>query len=224
MAIRKIYLSAPFSPAIDMVYKYEGGYQKQPQDTGNYYNGVLIGTNLGITPNAYKAFYNTEPTEAIIKGLTKSKASPIYKANYWNKIQGDKINNSSVANLMLDSIVQSGVGQLKSFRQLMNETAGKNIVKLSSAPFSDAEVNLLNALPQDRYFNKLKNYRTLFYKALVQKKPTNSVYLNGWLNRLNKHSYSGAHSSSKALKVAGLAALFAGGAYLGYKVSSKIRK
>ena len=205
--------------SIPQVIKEEGGWQKQPQDAGNYFKGKLIGTKYGITPNAYFGYYKKEPSEDTIKNLTVSQAVPIYKINYWDKIQGDLIANKSVADLMMFTVVNSGVGQTKTFRQLMNETAGKNIVTLSSTPLTANEVKLLNALPQDVFFNKLKKVREIFYKALVQKKPSNQIYLKGWLNRLNKHTYSGAVSKTGKGKIIGVMALFALGAVIGYKVA-----
>lgn len=207
--------------SIPQVIKEEGGWQNGPADSGNYFNGKLIGTKYGITPNAYFSYYKKEPTVDTIKNLTVAQAVPIYKIKYWDKIKGDEIENKSVADLMMFTVVNSGVGQTKTFRQVMNETAGKNVVKLSSTPMTSAEIKILNALPQDVFFKKLKGYREAFYKALVQKKPSNSIYLKGWLNRLNKHVYSGATSSTggKAIKIAGLMALFAVGAFVGYRVA-----
>lgn len=37
--------------------KYEGGFTDNPNDKGNYDNGVLAGTNRGITLTTYKAFF-----------------------------------------------------------------------------------------------------------------------------------------------------------------------
>lgn len=204
--------------SIPLVIKEEGGYQNQPADSGNFRNGVLIGTKYGITPNAYFDYYKQEPTMDTIKNLTIAQATPIYKVKYWDKIKGDEILNKSVADLMMFTVVNSGVGQTKTFRQVMNEMGQK--LPLTSTPLTSAEVKILNSLPQDVFFKKLKNYREAFYRALVTKKPTNSIYLKGWLNRLNKHTYSGAISGggSKALKIVGLVALFAGGAWAGYKI------
>lgn len=206
-------LKANFPQAVANVYQYEGGFENDKADTGNFYNGQLIGTNLGITPAAYKAYYKSDPTVAIIKGLTKTKASPIYKTNYWDKIRGDELANDSVANLMLDVVVNSGTGMIKSFKQLANQVAGKTIMALTTTPFTPTEVKLINALPQDQYFKAIKDFRTSFYKALVQKDPVKQKFLKGWLSRLDKHTYSGKTSvNKKRLIVIGLSALAVGGA------------
>lgn len=194
-------LAADFEAAITDVYKYEGGFEKNKADSGNFYNGKLIGTDLGITPGAYKTFYKVEPTETLIRNLTKKQASPIYKANYWNKIRGDEIANNSLADLMLDIVVNSGTGMIKSFKTIANATAGKKIFAETSTPFTSEEIKLLNALPQDIYYNNIKTARKAFYNDLVKKKPSNQVFLKGWLSRLDKHTYSGAISKKANTKL-----------------------
>jgi lysozyme family protein len=189
-------LEADYNSAFKELLKYEGKFQAQKSDSGNFYNGKLIGTNYGITPGAYKAYYKKEPTAEIIKSLTPVTVSPIYKKNYWDKIRGDEINNDSVAKLFLDAVVNSGTSQIKSIKHIINATGGKKTVAETSTPLTSAEVKILNALPQDIVFKNFKAYRETFYKELVKKKPTNSVYLKGWLSRLNKHVYSGAVTKS----------------------------
>jgi lysozyme family protein len=204
---------ASFDNNIATVLKSEGGFTKDPKDQGNYYNGVLIGTNRGITPGAYYAAYKRVPSTAEIAALTPAQAKGIYKKNYWDKIAGDQLANDSVALLMLDTIVNSGASQLSMFRKAANGIAGKKIMQESASAITGTEAGLINALPQDKYFALLKATREAFYKKLVQKKPSNAKFLQGWLNRLNKHVYSGASSGGSstggkggkiALAVAGL--------------------
>lgn len=175
--------------AIEKVIKEEGGYQAGTADSGNYRNGKLLGTKYGITPNAYFAFYKQEPTRDTIKNLTIAQATPIYKTNYWDKIGGDGIANVSVADLMMFMVVNSGLSQIKSIKHIANETAGKKIFAETTTPFTATEIQLLNALPQQTFFSNLKTYRERFYYALVQHKPSNKIYLTGWLSRLDKHVF-----------------------------------
>lgn len=191
---------------ITRVIKEEAGYQVLKNDTGNYYNGALIGTKYGITPGAYFNYYKKVPTVDTIKNLTVPQAVPIYKKDYWDKIKGDKIKNDSVAALMMFTVVNSGPGMVKSLKALVNAIAGKKLVPETFIPFTDSDVAVLNSLPQDRYFNALKAARKKFYENRA-KKPGQDKFLKGWLNRLNTHKYSGAMSpggNKTALKVGGL--------------------
>jgi lysozyme family protein len=209
---------------IAQVVKEEGGYQAGAADAGNYWTNPktkakeLLGTKYGITPAAYFAYYKKTPDRDTIKNLTVEQAVPIYKINYWDKIRGDEIANDSVAALMMFAVVNSGVGQIKPLKQLMNAVAGKKIVEENTKPFTSAEIKLLNGLPQDRYFKLLKAAREQFYRNLVSKRPSNQVYLKGWLNRLNKHVYSGASSSggSALMPCTSTLAIGAGSLLAGY--------
>jgi hypothetical protein len=211
-------MAANFDAAIQKVFKEEGGYQAGKADQGNYYKGKLIGTKLGVTPNAYYSFYKKEPTQDTIRNLTPGQAGPIYKKNYWDKIRGDEIKNDSVADLMMFVVVNSGAGMVKPLKEVMNMTAGKKIVAETATPFTREEIVLLNGLPADIYFSNLKMVRKRFYEDLVKKKPANQVYLKGWLRRLDEHKYSGAVSvvnrSYKKYIIGGVVVLaIAGGAY-----------
>lgn len=220
-------LEANFDASIKRVYEYEGGYQNSPNDTGNYFNGKLIGTNLGITPQAYYNYYHSAPGVDTIKNLTRSKSDPIYQANYWNKIRGNEIANDAVASLMLDSVVQSGLSQIKAFKKIANAISWKKIFAETTTPFTAQEIKLLNALPQQTYFNQLKAYRKRFYEDLAKKQPKNKVFINGWLKRLDKHKFSGVGSGFSFDKRTTLIALgvisVAAGGYYVYQKQKKSR-
>lgn len=188
-------LSADFNAAIKKVFKQEGGFTGNSKDKGNYYKGKLVGTNLGITPLAYYSYYKEDPTEQMMRTLTQDKAAPIYKANYWNKIRGDEIKNDSVADLLMFIVVNSGPGMVKPIKAVMNMTAGKKIVAETTTPFTSEEVKLLNELPQDIFFKNVIEVRRRFYNRLVEKDPTQSVFLKGWLRRLDEQKYVGAVST-----------------------------
>ncbi len=67
---------------------YEGGFTNDRRDPGNWTGGkvgvgVLKGTNMGIAANTYP---NLD-----IKSLTKADVLPLYRARYWNGINGDAL-------------------------------------------------------------------------------------------------------------------------------------
>jgi lysozyme family protein len=74
--------------AFPWILGYEGGYNDDPQDRGNWTGGqvgvgILAGTKYGISAAAY-------PT-LDIKNLTIADALPIAKAHYWDRISGDDL-------------------------------------------------------------------------------------------------------------------------------------
>ena len=74
--------------AFDRVIAHEGGYTNIRSDRGNWTSGTigvgeLKGTKYGIAAHAY-------PT-LDIRNLTRDQAKAIYKRDYWDKVQGDKL-------------------------------------------------------------------------------------------------------------------------------------
>lgn len=176
--------------AIEKTLKEEGGFQADPKDSGNFLNGINYGTKYGITPAAWVNHFKKPIQTDTIKNLTIPEAVDIYKKRFWDKIRGDEIENYSVAALMMFTVVNSGIGQTKTFKRLMNQVAGKKIVAETSTPFTGAEIKLLNDLDQEKYFNALKAERERFYRAIAAADPNKARFLKGWLNRLNAYEYS----------------------------------
>ena len=80
--------AANCNACIDETLKHEGGYQNDPNDSGNWTecakgSGTNKGTNRGISACSY-------PNEDI-KGMTEQRAKQIYRADYWNKVCGDAL-------------------------------------------------------------------------------------------------------------------------------------
>ena len=57
---------AEFIPIHNFVIKEEGGYQDMPSDTGNYVDGVLVGTNYGISAPVLKSYLGRTPSKELI--------------------------------------------------------------------------------------------------------------------------------------------------------------
>lgn len=62
----------------------EGGYVDHPDDPGG-------ATNLGITKHTLEAWRGHPVSKDDVRALTRSEALEIYKANYWDTVQGDKL-------------------------------------------------------------------------------------------------------------------------------------
>jgi lysozyme family protein len=71
---------------------WERGYSDDPDDSGNYYNGVLVGSNLGVTAlDLAVHMAPVEPTAVDMKNLPKSTAEVIWSGPYWNQAQADHL-------------------------------------------------------------------------------------------------------------------------------------
>lgn len=180
---------ATFDPIFNLTLNHEGGFQKLVNDSANYIDGKLIGTNRGISAVGYYGFYKKIPTEQDMKSLTVEQAKAIYKKNYWDKINGDKIKNQSVAELMFQYIIGSGASQLSDIKDIANIIAGKKLIVSIDRTFTDAEISIINNLSSDKLWNSLKEWRHAFFIRLVAKKPKLKQFLKGWQSRLNSYKF-----------------------------------
>lgn len=166
----------------------EGGYQNDPEDDGNWYMGVLIGTNWGIAAPTLAGFLGRTPTTTEMKKLSKATAELILKRNFWDKNNFGKLNNQSVANMLYDGAVNHGVGGMR----LLVEKALTRLKRplVYYKVFTTEGIDLMNKLNQKDLFFALKEVRANRYQASPKKK-----FINGWMNRLERIKYSPESSS-----------------------------
>lgn len=194
---------------IEKTFNREGGFQNLVNDKANYVNGLLIGTNHGISAQAYSTYYHKIPTVADMQALTPDQAELIFKSLFWDKINGDKILNQSVAALMFQYIIGAGSSQLSDIKDIANTTFGKNVLISSDSPVSDLDSNFINHLDQPKFHANLKAWRFTYYDLIVSRsiaawelknkrkitepealKETLKQFLQGWKNRLNTHIFT----------------------------------
>ena len=103
---------------LSSVTDHEGGYQDDKGDSGNFYKGVNMGTNHGITPQAYKNYYHKEPTKKIMKALTKDQAHDIYEQHYYHKFGVNEL-PKDVQATVLNAVANTGGNAIKAIQGLM---------------------------------------------------------------------------------------------------------
>lgn len=155
------------------------GFSNHPNDTGG-------ATMCGITIATYKRYCKLKgkptPTVEALKNITLDEWLDVLRTFYWDKMQADKIKNQSIANLCVDNVWGSGTGYIKQI-QLVAGTTPDGIVGAKTL----AAINNAN---QRQLFDKLWNKRKIFYSNLTLARPSNKVFLKGWLNRLNDFKFS----------------------------------
>lgn len=81
------------------ILKWEGGFVNDPADLGG-------ATNKGVTIGTYKEYRKKkglpEPTVEDLKKLSDSEWTDILKTCYWNRWKADRIQNQSIANILVD--------------------------------------------------------------------------------------------------------------------------
>ena len=161
---------------IPIIKRWEGGYSDNPNDRGG-------ATNSGVTLAVYQSVYGKNKTKNDLKKMTNDQWDYIFTKLYWNKWKADDIKNQSIANILVDWVWMSGLGTIKKIQSLFGLTADGIV--------GNKTISYINSHDQEEVFNKIWNRRKSFYESLVKNNPSQKVFLNGWMNRLNTYKFQG---------------------------------
>lgn len=163
---------ANFDEAVIAVLDNEKGFVDHPLDRGGP-------TNYGITQATLSRYLKRPATVDDVKLMPLSTARAIYRAEYWQAIKGDDIQSQEVANYCLDMAVLRGVGAApKAIQTVLGVSADGAI--------GPKTIAALNAYKPSRF---LLDFYRVCSRAFVNIVVANSpqvVFLNGWLNRLDR--------------------------------------
>ena len=100
-------MKSNFDHAFKIVLNHEGGFTKNPRDSGNWTGGrvgqgQLHGTQYGISAASYP--------KLDIAALTLDEAQTIYRRDYWDRLRADDL-PPSLALLAFDAAVNCGVSR-----------------------------------------------------------------------------------------------------------------
>lgn len=168
-----IKILAPF------IFSYEGGYANIPGDTGGP-------TNKGVTLKTWRAYGYDKNDDGVIdiddiKLITNEDATIIMRKFFWDLYKADYIKDQSVANICVDWLWMSGKTAITLVQKLVG-TAADGIV-------GPKTLTAINSRDPKRLFEAIKKRRTTFYYTICAKRPTNYMFLKGWLRRLKNIKY-----------------------------------
>lgn len=92
-----------FEACLDHVLQHEGGYVDHPRDPGG-------ATNMGITIGTLSDWLGRPATRAEVRDLSRETAAAIYRARYWQAVQGDSL-PVGLDLVLFDYAVNSGPGR-----------------------------------------------------------------------------------------------------------------
>ena len=128
-----------------IILKWEGGWANDPADSGGC-------TMKGITIGTFRAYFGRTKTCNDLKKLTDNQWDTVFINGYWNKWLADKINNQSIANLLVDWFWTSGKYGIKYPQQVLGVTADGVVGPKTIAAINDYP-------NQKELFDKLWNRR-----------------------------------------------------------------
>ena len=186
---------ADYKNLVPFILKSEGGLSSaqtdnarlNPSPCGNGKNGKPYHTNEGVTWSAFKSLSKTAGYESNCSNFLSMPEDiwgKIYKIGFWDKIEGDRIKNQSVANIFAEISWMSGMGDFDGKKGLKPflRTFFKRNYNVDFTDFSKI-VDFVNDLDDKGQTPKLFKGITSFRqdKFISMNQPAN---LKGWLNRL----------------------------------------
>lgn len=171
---------AKFELAIPIILKWEGGYVFNSADPGGE-------TNMGITDSLdgkidHLVDINGDKVGDVpIKALTPDQAKAVYKLIFWDRMLGDQFKSQNVANIVFDGYVNMGSNGIKVFQSALGVEQDGKVGQIT--------VTQANFAPSKELFEKIKQGRIKYYQDLVTRKPTLSIFLKGWMRRIESFTF-----------------------------------
>lgn len=160
-----------FEDCLARILKHEGGYVNDPLDSGGR-------TNLGVTQRVWEEWVGHPVTEADMKALTPQKIAPMYKLKYWNPSYCEVL-PKGLDYVVFDFAVNAGTGRsVKTLQQAIGCVSDGVIGPKTMAVINDAN-------PKD-LIAKFSDARADFYQGIVARKPDQTRFIKGWLNRVEE--------------------------------------
>jgi lysozyme family protein len=172
MADFQIALNITLSPT------HEGGYQDNPNDSGNWTGGKigageLKGTNMGISAEWYPALD--------IKNLTKEQASSIYQLKYWNPLY-TQIKEQDLGNKLFDMGVLMGEGTAV---KILQETLRPQFDLVPDGSFGPKTLEAVNASEPTSLLLAYKTALVAHAIALGAQDTAKRAFVATWIRRIN---------------------------------------
>jgi len=211
---------ADFNIAYKISFVNEGGWVNDPNDLGGEtYRGIARKFNPQWP--GWKYIDSLKNSGVIKKNWTDKTADEyakaFYKSTHWDKMRLDLAKDQDNANQLYDHALSGLPRAIEKAKAVLKRKFGKPV--LENQTMSPSDIVALNEVNQKEFFDEYKNIRSDFFKYSAaqlaakdslygdiflkyNKKPkaSNAVYVNGWLNRVNKYAYSGISASIDAVK------------------------
>ena len=165
---------ADFSKYAPKLLQLEGGYTNHPEDKGGP-------TNLGITLKTYREYCGQEKTIKDLQNMSYGTWEKIMKDLYWDRVKGDKIENQSLAEIVADWCVNSGLTGVMKVQEILGCKPDGIVGPIT--------LSLINTSDAELLFDRIWKARQQFYINIVKKNPKQKLFMNGWMNRLNSFKF-----------------------------------
>ena len=168
--------SEAFENALSFTLSWEGGYVNHPADRGG-------ATNKGVTQKVYTEWLLRQGREDTdVRDLTDGDLHAIYEDNYWTPCGCPDL-GAPLEQIQFDTAVNMGPKRAVRFLQ---QAVGADV----DGAYGDGTRRCAAQCDPGDAAQKYLAARQAFYQAIVDRDPTQQVFMKGWTNRiraLGKH-------------------------------------
>ena len=163
---------------IDDIIRREGGYVDHPMDRGGP-------TNYGITHKTLARYLDREVTRDDVKRLSRELAAEIYRRAYYLEPRLDSL-PARVRPFLFDSAVNHGPRRAVRFLQQVLNAAGFGPLAVDglAGPTTRKHAEMGERTMGPWLLSALTEERRMFYRLIVERDPSQRVFLKGWMNRV----------------------------------------
>lgn len=156
----------------------EGGFSNHPRDRGGP-------TKYGITKGTLEEFLGHTVSVQEVADLRLDLAKNIYRQRYWNQAKLDEVASQKIQLVLFDQAVNRGVSSAVKQAQRVLNLLVQPVVDVTGRCDTQT-VARLNQVPPEAFCASYLATSLSFYRELVDRNPTQQVFLKGWENRVKK--------------------------------------
>jgi putative secretion activating protein len=162
-----------FQKIFDYLLRVEGGYSNDKYDSGGKTKYGII--EVEARKYGYRGHMKDMPLEI---------AKDIYYRKYFKGNRLDEVVNDKISLSICDWIVNSGNWGAKKAQQALNIINSSELVV--DGKIGNQTLFALNNVNPDKFLEVYHRLQRNFYRSIVASRPTQQVFLKGWLNRVDR--------------------------------------
>lgn len=183
-------MSDNFHRAHTFTAHWEGGFSDHPADTGGltaYGASLKFVQGIAATQQGrdwlQRIGFRLPVNKASMRSVTPDMAEAMFKREFWDRLRLDDM-PFRPACALYDAAVNSGCAQsVKLAQRGYNACVGPYGVKIGVDGILGPETRASLACDTDALIRAVIQARRAFYEGLARDKPSQAVFLEGWLNR-----------------------------------------
>ena len=171
---------------ISMILRNEGGYWMDPDNLdsgGETYCGI---SRVNFPKwEGWKIIDKFKPLKrGQIITTVKDLVEQFYKDNFYDKCKIDDISNIYISSHLLDHSVNAGVSNGVKCLQKAISNLGQSLD--IDGKIGPTTIRLANLCNSKNLLQEFISQRKEYYQSIVDRKPSQSKFLKGWLNRIDE--------------------------------------